>query len=72
MNEHEVREELAGRVLRTENYGDNAAELEFKALDKARRCFGEEARLEIVPNYQISFGSDEAEFFAAIHVRCLP
>lgn len=72
MSENEIRAGVGGPHVRTFNYGANREELEFSALDTGRKCFGEDARLELVPDYQIVHRSEKGDFFAAIEVRCLP
>ena len=43
------------RTVRVWAHGDTKDEIEMNALDGARDFFGPEARLEIIPAYQVSY-----------------
>jgi hypothetical protein len=68
-----------GRQVRTEVFGDTAAELELAALDDARKFFGTDLQLEIAPGYTaFARGKDTPDatrnaagkrYFAAVTVQ---
>jgi len=53
MNETDLQDGTLGRRLSVSAFGDNPEEIEFAALDEARRFFGEEAVLAIQPSYRV-------------------
>jgi hypothetical protein len=51
---------LPSRVYMAQVYGDVAPEMERKALDQARRFFGSDVNLYVVPDY-ICMGTGKSE-----------
>ena len=50
----------AGRTMIVMVAGDTVTELEMAALDEARKFFGADTRLAIVPDYQVAPASQAA------------
>jgi hypothetical protein len=68
---------LHGRSIEVLAFGDTANELELAALDEARKFFGKDRQLEVVPSYkafrpivaQLVERADGKAYYATICVR---
>lgn len=75
----ETRQEdrLHGRSIEVLAFGNTADELELAALDEARKFFGQDRRLKVVPSYkvfrpivaQLIERASGKEYYATICVR---
>jgi hypothetical protein len=61
----------SGRLMQVEARGDTANEIELAALDEARQFFGEDVRLKVQGNYNITGNStpDGKKYRATVWIQ---